>query len=88
MCKPLVIYIIPDEDVPKSFFVCAKACNYIKKETLAQVFSCEFCEISRNIFFYRTPSVAASVCKCVSLLTCKTWPNFFCKRKVPFFEEN
>ena len=26
-------------------------CNFIKKETLAQVFSCEFCEISKNIFF-------------------------------------
>ena len=26
-------------------------CNFIKKETLAQVFSCEFCEISRNTFF-------------------------------------
>ena len=24
---------------------------YIKKETLAQVFSCEFCEISKNTFF-------------------------------------
>ena len=24
--------------------------NFIKKETLAQVFSCEFCEISKNIF--------------------------------------
>ena len=24
-------------------------------ETLAQVFSCEFCEISKNTFFYRTP---------------------------------
>ena len=28
-----------------------KACNCIKKETLAQVFSCEFCEISKNTFF-------------------------------------
>ena len=27
------------------------ACNFIKKETLAQVFSCEFCEISKSIFF-------------------------------------
>ena len=27
------------------------ACNFIKKETLAQVFSCEFCEISKNTFF-------------------------------------
>ena len=34
--------------------------NFIKKETLAQVFSCEFCEISKNTFLYRTPLVAAS----------------------------
>ena len=27
---------------------------------LAQVFSCEFCEISKNTFFLRTPLVAAS----------------------------
>ena len=26
------------------------ACNFIKKETLAQVFSCELCEISKNTF--------------------------------------
>ena len=26
-------------------------CNFIKKETLAQVFSSEFCEISKNTFF-------------------------------------
>ena len=32
----------------------------IKKETLAQVFFCEFCEISKNTFFYRTYPVAAS----------------------------
>ena len=32
-----------------SFF--AEACNFIKKETLAQVFSCEFCDISKNTFF-------------------------------------
>ena len=25
-------------------------CNFIKKETLAQVFSCEFFEISKNTF--------------------------------------
>ena len=27
------------------------ACNFIKKETLAQMFSCKFCEISKNTFF-------------------------------------
>ena len=31
------------------------------KNTLAKVFSCEFCEISNNTFFYRTAAVAASV---------------------------
>ena len=38
-----------------------EACNVIKKETLAQVFSCEFCQMSKNTFFYRTHPVAASV---------------------------
>ena len=28
-----------------------EACNFIKKETLAQVFSCEFWEIFKNTFF-------------------------------------
>ena len=28
-----------------------QACNFIKKETLAQVFSCEFCETSKSTFF-------------------------------------
>ena len=30
--------------------VTLKACNFIKKEALAQVFSCEFCKISKNIW--------------------------------------
>ena len=37
-----------------------QACNFIKKEAPAQVFFCEFCEISWNTFCYRTPPVAAS----------------------------
>ena len=33
-------------------------------ESLAQVFSCEFCGISMNTFSYRTPPVASSdLCK-------------------------
>ena len=31
----------------------AEACNFIKKETLAQVFCSEFCEIFKNTFFNR-----------------------------------
>ena len=30
-----------------------EACNFIKKETRAQVFSCEFWEIFNNTFSYR-----------------------------------
>ena len=36
--------------------------NFIKIETLAQVFCCEFWEISMNIFFYRKPQ-----CDCFGL---------------------
>ena len=37
---------------------------FIKKVSLAQVFSCDFCEISKNTFFCKTPPVAASaICK-------------------------
>ena len=39
---------------------CASGSFLIKLQTPAQVFSCEFCEISKNNFFYRTPLVAAS----------------------------
>ena len=35
------------------------ACSFVKKETLAQVFSCEFCAIFKNTFFHRTSLVAA-----------------------------
>ena len=32
-------------------FLRPQACNFILKKTLAQMFSCEFCEIFKNIFF-------------------------------------
>ena len=41
--------------------VLGSAYNFIKKETLTQLFSDEFCKISKNIFSYRTPPVAISV---------------------------
>ena len=31
-----------------------QACSFIKKKTLVQVFSWEFCEVSKNTFLYRT----------------------------------
>ena len=33
-----------------SFLIKLQVCDFIKKETLVQVFSCEFCEISKNTF--------------------------------------
>ena len=32
----------------------------LRKETLVRVFSCEFCKISKDTFFQRTPPVDAS----------------------------
>ena len=48
----------------------SQACNFIKKETLAQVFSYEFCEISNNIFF--TEHLWETTAK-----TGKTFSNFW-----------
>ena len=39
------------------------ACNFIEKEILAQVVSCEFCEISKNTFFKELLWATGSVCK-------------------------
>ena len=47
-----------------------------KKESLTQVFYCEFCEISKNTYFYRTPLVTASGCCALETLIC--WNNIFC----------
>ena len=38
-----------------------RSATFFKKEALAQVFSCEFCEISKNTFSYRTHPVSASL---------------------------
>ena len=37
-----------------------EVCNFIEKETLAQVFSREFFEVSKNNFFRKTPPMSAS----------------------------
>ena len=45
----------------------------LKKESLAQVYSCEFCEISKITFFYRTLPVAASVILILSVEYILNW---------------
>ena len=47
----------------------------IKKEALAQMFSCEFCEISKNNFFCRTPP---DDCICPLLKKLLVLSFFFC----------
>ena len=48
--------------MPESFFneVAGPACHFIKKGALAQVFFCEFCEISKNTLFAEHAWVTAS----------------------------
>ena len=54
----------------------ASTCNFIKKETLPQVFSCEFYNISKNTFSNITPPVIASEkWRTVKLVTLQR--NFF-----------
>ena len=72
--------------------LCQSLCNFVKQETLAQVFSCEFCEISKNTFFHRTPLVAASgqnrtlfAAPCIPVLELKmgsSWKRMLCKKTV------
>ena len=49
---------------------------FIKQEALAQLFSYEFCGISRNVFPYKNPPVAAS-----GIETINTRPLIFKKRE-------
>ena len=46
----------------KSLSLQASVCNFIKKETLAQIFSYEFCEISKNTYFTEHLWATASSC--------------------------
>ena len=52
--------IIKSSNVKRVFELEMKE-NFIKKETMAQVLSCEFCKSSKNNFSYRTSPAAASV---------------------------
>ena len=55
------------------FFNADNAFNFIKKETLSQVFSSEFCEIFKSTFFFQNTS-SGCICDCPFLafsdLTC------------------
>ena len=66
----------------------AKVCNFIKKKSLAQVFSCEFCEISKNTFFHRTPLVAASErCRSFSYFLLQVFFSQFCYTLILIYKQ-
>ena len=57
MCSRKFQKIHRKTPVPVTFFnkvAAFRPATLLKKETLVQVFSCEFCEISKNTVFYRT----------------------------------
>ena len=66
--------------MPESFFF--RPATLLKKETLAQVFACEFCEISKDTFLqntsgrlllYKNLTVPISVLRCHRLMFSCCW---------------
>ena len=65
-----------------------QACNFNKKETLTQVFSCEICENSKNTFCHTTPPACnftkkETLAQVFSCEFCKMSQNTFCYRTPP-----
>ena len=62
---------------------------FFNKETLAQVFACEFCEISKNTFFTEHLWMSASIVLndgIRSLVWSFQWNNVFCSLPSIFFQ--
>ena len=57
-----------------------QACNFIKKETLAQVFSSQFCKISKSTFSYRSLPLTASEFRNVHIKK-NAMEYYFCRPK-------
>ena len=57
----MLLVSVYSQKQPPEVFCKKKFSNKIKKGTPEQVFSCEFCKISKNTFSYRTLLVAASL---------------------------
>ena len=55
------------------------ACNFIKRETLTQLFSCEFCKISKNTFSCEDVYVIIgnpAFCLALHLTGIRSWANY------------
>ena len=58
--------------------VAGQACNFIKRETLAQVLLSEFCEISNNSFFTEDfwATASAYCSRCSQIFHLRSFPSF------------
>ena len=54
-------------------FIKKETCNFVKKEALAQVFACEFCQISENNFFKEHLRTTASIKVDTKFCGCKIY---------------
>ena len=59
-CRSSRPEVICKKGIFKNFTNFLRPETLLKKETLKQAFSCEFCEFFKNTYFYRTPLVAGS----------------------------
>ena len=84
MCSVKKVFLIFSQNSQES--TCArvaglKACNFVQKETFAQVLFGEFSEIFKNTFFHRTPLVAASG----NVLQCQRFNKRYFKINVIYY---
>ena len=64
------------------FIVALRLCNFLKKETLAHVFSCEICEIFKNTFF--TEYLWTTASENVSTYVLVLQPEYLLLQLLPF----
>ena len=66
----------------------AGPCNFLKKETLAQVFSCEFCQISKNSFFTEHLwATASKICLFINYIQVYFFKRFSIEAQCSFYLE-
>ena len=70
ICKICIVVFYQKQEFCKKG-IQPEACNFIEKETLAQVFSCEFCETPTSNISYKTPPVTASILSQLALVVRK-----------------
>ena len=82
-------YVIEKKIFQNLVFFQPQVCNFIRKENLAQVFFCEFCEISKNTYFVvYFKKIALTVLRILSAqISQKHFFQFFYSRTWSFFHQ-